>query len=155
MAIEKYYLHAIMAFLFGAAALLIIPKEHNKRYFLYGLIFGAIVDIFTASSLLALGLAKYKNMGPFSVLDIFSFWTPISWMFAFSIFFYLLPVRKVFLIPYLIGFTGLSYSVGLIMEVLGLFEYIGVYRYIAPATFFIWYSVSAWVYLRQGNIELR
>ena len=85
-------------------------------------------------------------------MNIFSLWTPITWAFVFMLFFYFLPVRKVFLVPYILIFSLLSYSVGLVMQNFGLFEYIGIQKYLAPFTFLIWYSVSAWVFLRNEYV---
>ncbi len=148
----NYFIYPIFTIIVAAAALLIIPKEHYKHYFLYGFLFGGVGQILIASLLTALNLIQYKNMGPFNVLGLTSIWTPMTWALAFTIFFFLLPRRKVFLIPYVLTFAALSYSVGLVKEAFGLFEYIGFNRYTAPINFLVWYSVSAWVYLRNWYI---
>ncbi len=150
-----YFVFPIFAIITGVSALLLIPKEKYKHYFLYGFIFGGVLQILIASILTTLDLIQYKNMGPFNVMGLFSIWTPIAWMFAFTIFFYLLPTRKAFLLPYIIAFAALSYSVGLIKESLGTFEYLGFYRYPAPINFLVWYSVSAWAYFRLENVKLK
>ncbi|KAF1084791.1 hypothetical protein SPSYN_01961 [Sporotomaculum syntrophicum] len=144
------------ALLFGIAAYAVIPRHEFKRYLIYGFIFGGIADVVVIIVLEPiLNLIKYHNLGPFSIYGLFSFWTPVSWMFAFMIFFYFLPVRKVFLIPYIIGFSLFGYMVGIVLNGLGLFEYIGIQKYLAPIVFFVWFSISAYVYFRIGNIKLR
>jgi len=75
-------------------------------------------------------------------------------MFAFSIFFYLMPVRKFFLALYLLIWTGLSYSVGIVLHAFGLFDYIGIGKYIMPVIFLMWYSAAALVYLKIEKIEI-
>ncbi len=152
---DTSYIYLFLAIGVGAAALLVIPKKHYKHYFLYGLLFGGVGDILLATIFTYAGWIKYKNMGPFNVLGLFSFWTPITWMFAYTIFFYFLPVRKVFLIPYLLAFAGLNYGTGLFMENFGLFQYYGINRYVAPLTFFAWYSISAWVYFKNEKVTLK
>jgi hypothetical protein len=143
------------AFAVIGAALILIPKTQYKKFFLYGLLFGGLGDSIIALLLHLSGLIRYSNMGVTSVLGIFSFWTPITWAFAFMIFFYFLPFRKSFLIPYLILFVALNYSLGLVMENLGLFEYRGFYRYIAPIVFLLWYLVSALVFIRnEHNVKI-
>jgi hypothetical protein len=94
-------------------------------------------------------------MGVFNVFVYFSIWTPITWMFTFMIFFYFLPVRKAFLVPYILAFSLLNVAVGQVMTQFGLFEVIGIQKYLAPVVFVVWYSVSAWAYLRIGQIALR
>ncbi|KUO53558.1 MAG: hypothetical protein APF76_12175 [Desulfitibacter sp. BRH_c19] len=74
--------------------------------------FGGIGDVITVVLLTNLNLVKFKNMGVFSAFDYFSICTPLTWMLAFMIFFYFLPVRKVFLLPYIIGFSLLSFTIG-------------------------------------------
>lgn len=64
-----------------------------------------------------------------------NFWTPLTWGLIFSLFFYLLPVRKAFLVPYILTFVALTYSVGLVMESLGAFRYIGIQRILAIPLF--------------------
>jgi len=71
------------------------------------------------------------------------------------IFFYFLPVRKAFLVPYILAFSLLNVAVGQVMTQFGLFEVIGIQKYLAPVVFVVWYSVSAWAYLRIGQIALR
>lgn len=73
-------------------------------------------DVVVATILSIVGLIKYKAMGAFSVYGIFSVWTPILWTYAFAIFFYLVPIRRAFLVPYCIGFAGLTYIMGLALN---------------------------------------
>ena len=143
------------ALLFGISAYAVIPRHEFKRYLLYGFIFGAIGDVLVVFLLDKFGLIKYYNMGPFSIYGFITFWTPIAWMFTFMIFFYFLPVRIVFIIPYIVGFALFGYMVGLVLSGLGLFEYIGSFKYYAPITFVIWFSIAAYTYFRIGNIKLR
>lgn len=125
----NYLLYPLFAGIVGISFLLIVPKEHYKRYLLWGLVFGGIGDALTVSLLTQLNLIQYKNMGPFNIFNLFSIWTPITWALTFSIFFYLMPVRKVFLVPYIITFTALNYSVGLVMQSMGclnILEFTGI-----------------------------
>lgn len=152
--LSNWMIYPAFCFLVITGALLLIPKSSYKKFFLYGLIFGGVGDSVIAGLLTLLGLIKYKGMGPFNVFNIFSLWTPITWTFIFMIFFYFLPVRKGFLIPYILIFSALNYSVGFIMGNFGLFEYIGIYKYLTPITFIMWYSISAWLFFKYEKIEL-
>lgn len=143
------------ALLFGLSAYLVIPKNEFKRYLIFGFFFGAIGDVIVIIILAALNLIEYKNMGPFSVFGLFSFWTPIAWMFAFMLFFYFLPVRKVFFYPYIIGFALFGQMVGSVLQKLGLYQQIGNYIYYGPILFIFWFYISAYLYLKIGGITLQ
>lgn len=143
------------ALIFGLAALILIPKPQYKKFFLYGLIFGGVGDIIVILFFgKMLHLFKYTNMGVFNILNIFSLWTPWAWMFAFTFFFYLLPVQKIFLGIYLPAFAFFGHTVGLALENMGLFYYGDNYHYLAPVLYLIWFSFSAWAYFRVENIRL-
>lgn len=142
----SFYL--IFAIALGLMSFLLIPRNLYKKYFLYGLLFGGIVDIALASLFHFMGFINYKNMGATNILGIFSFWTPITWTFYFMIYFYLLPVRKAFLVPYVFISVALNYSVGMVMSQSGLYEVIGVYKYIQPFIFLIWSVITAWIFLK-------
>lgn len=152
---DKSIFFFFKAIIFGVAAYAVIPRHVFKKYFLYAFIFGAIADVLIVSTLHSLNLVSYYNMGPFGIFGVFTFWTPIAWMFTFMLFFYFLPVRTAFLIPYIIGFSLFGYMVGLVLTALGLFEYIGIYKYYAPVVFIAWFSLAAYAYIKIGNIKLR
>lgn len=140
----SFYL--IFAVVTGLATFVIIPRNLYKKFFLYGLLFGGIGDSVLASIFHFMGLLNYKGMGVTSIFGIFSFWTPIAWTFYFMIYFYFLPVRKFFLVPYIIIFVGLNYAVGMVMAQSGLYELAEIYKYIQPVIYLIWCSISAWVF---------
>ncbi|MEJ6950353.1 hypothetical protein [Natronospora cellulosivora (SeqCode)] len=148
-------IYLVFAASVGAATVILIPRENYKHFFLYGLIFGGLADAFIVVFLTELNLIQYKNMGVFNVFDYFSIWTPLTWMFVFMIFFYFLPVRKSFLIPYIIAFSVLNIATGRVMSQLGLFELIGIQKYLSPFVFLLWYSISAWAYLHIEKISLQ
>ena len=142
----SFYL--IFAIALGLMSFLLIPRNLYKKYFLYGLLFGGIVDIAFVSLFHFMGFIIYKNMGATSIFGIFSFWTPITWTFYFMIYFYLLPVRKAFLVPYVLISVALNYSVGLVMSQSALYEVIGVYKYIQPFVYLMWSVITSWVFLK-------
>ncbi len=79
MKLDSACLYLLFALSVGLATYLVIPKEQFKKFFIYGLIFGGILD-----SLIVILFGKvfsffqYKNMGVFNILDIYSIWTPIT-----------------------------------------------------------------------------
>jgi hypothetical protein len=154
--LDKSWVYMAFTFLAVSTALIIIPKQLYKRFFLYGAIFGGMGDAVVVTILSKFfHLIQYKGMGYFNVFGLFSIWTPITWTFAFMVFFYLLPIRKLFLIPYLLILTFFNYSVGLVLQSMGLFEYIGIEKYLSPFIFLAWYSIAAWVYFKNEKIILK
>lgn len=84
----------------GVASIILIPKEKYKKYLLYGLLLGGLADTIIVLVLSRwLGVFKYQNLGVFAISDLFSIWTPIAWTFTVAIYFYLMPVKKVFVVP--------------------------------------------------------
>lgn len=130
------------------ATLVVIPKNLYKKYLLYGLILGGLGEAISVTMATYLGLIRYYFLPPFSIFNIFSVWTPVTFMFVFSVFLYLMPVRKLYLIFYILGWTMLNYSVGLVLNQFGLFEYKGAGKFIAPIWFASWYILAAWIYMR-------
>ena len=152
---DKSLVSFFKAMLFGIATVVAIPREIYKKFLLYGFIIGAMGDVISILVMSPLRLIKYSQMGPFSIYGLFSFWTPIAWMFAFMLFFYFLPRRRLFLYPYVVGFALFGYMVGLVLEGFGVFQYIGFWRYVAPFFFANWFSGAAWVYFRLEGIKVK
>lgn len=146
------YIYMIFSFMVGIAYLLLIPKEQYKRYLLYGITFGSIVDVILVAILTYMGLLEYKNMGAFSIFGIISSWAPISWGLTFSIFFYLMPKRKSFLLAYILSFAALGQIIGIVFQNYGLIEYRG--RFLLFFVFLVWYAVAAWAYQRELQFYL-
>lgn len=143
------------ALFFGLVAVIFIPKELYKKYFIYGLLFGGLGDyVMTFTCGKVFHLIEYKNMGIFNIANLASFWTPIAWMNVFSFFLYLLPHRKVFLIPYILTFALFGHTVGLTLQNIGLFQYHGAFVYFAPLLFLSWFSLSAWLFIRIEKVIL-
>lgn len=146
----SFYL--LFAVTIGLATIILIPRNLYKKYLLYGLLFGGIGDSILVTIIHFLGYLNYKNLGVTSLFGIFSFWTPIAWTFYFMLFFYFLPRRKVFLAPYVLVFVALNYSVGTVMIQSGLYEVIGIYKYIQPFIYLAWCSISVWSFFKGERI---
>lgn len=148
-------LYPLIAAVTVVAFMAIVPKEKYKHYLLWGLVFGGLGDAAVVGLLVPLKLIEYRNMGPFNILGLFSFFTPITWAFVFSLFFFLMPIRKPWLVLYVVTFVGANYAHGLMMEQLNLFRYIGIQRFLAIPIFLVWYGVSALVYRKYGQEKKR
>ena len=155
--IDNTFIYPIFAGLVGVAAVILIPKEKFKKFFIYGILFGALADtVIVAIFSKWLNVFNYKNMGLFNILGLYSIWTPMTWTFMFAIYLYLLPVRRIFLVPYVLTFFGLNVATGMVLTAFGLFEYTAPFnKYIDMLIFITWLTVAAWVYIKAERIELR
>lgn len=154
--LDNTIVYPIFFFLVASAALLIIPKEKYKKYLIYGALLGGLGD--TLVVLLfskVFPIFRYKNAGVFDVFGLFSIWTPLTWTFVFALALYLLPVRKTYFVPYVLGFVGFSAFTGTVIQQLGLFEYLKpIYSFIDLGIFLVWFLIAVWIYLRTEQIEL-
>lgn len=140
----------------GVATVVVIPKAEYKKFFIYSLIFGGLAYI--AINLVispVLHLAKYINMGPFGIYELFSYWTPISYTFVFMFFLYFLPDTKAFFYPYLLAFSIFGYCLGIMLENFNVFHYLGIWLYTAPIGLFVWFWIVALIYMKNERIKLK
>jgi hypothetical protein len=151
---DTSYIYAIFAIQAAFVFIIIVPKKQYKLFLLYGILCGGLADALIISLFTPLHLIKYKNLGFFNILGLFSSWNPVIWAFTFGVFFYLLPTKKLLLIPFVISWAAYMFCSGLVFENFGIFEYIGFWRYATPFFFLIWLSVSSWFYFSQNNIKL-
>jgi sensor histidine kinase YesM len=156
MPFDKSWIYPVFAVFLAAVALLLIPKAQYKKFFLYGLLLGGAGDVVIMALFSKLiPIFQYKHTGAFGV-NGFSIWTPVGWALAFAIFFYLLPRRWAFLVPYLMTFVGLSFLIATILEKYGSLTYLNPgYRLVGIIIFALWYTAAAYLYLRTERIELR
>ncbi len=150
---ELTWVPAIKVAVLGVITLLLIPKDRLRHYLVYGLILGGFLDIVIVIAFTNIHLIRYKNFDPFGVFGVMSLFTPIAWALAFAIFFFLLPRKKLVLIPFIFTYSFFGYSLGLVLENLNTFEYIGWWHYGAPFFIFLWFAGAAWVYLHLENGE--
>lgn len=148
---DIYYL--IFALAFGVATIILIPKQLYKKFFIYGLLFGGAFNVLVILTLSGVfHLFKYLHLGPLGIWGLFSFFTPITWVFVLMIYLYFLPVRKIFLYPYIAGFIAFAYMFGLSLKGLGLFELYKNYQYLEPVNFILWFSLAAWAYIKGERV---
>lgn len=146
----------IKALFFGFAAIVLIPKEQYKKFLVYGLFLGALGDILLILIVSVLfGAFHYLNLGVFNILNITSFWTPIAWMFTVMFFLYALPTKKLYFYIYVLCFGAFGYFLGLVLQNLKLFEYVGIYRYAAPLVLSSWFYLVARLYMMGERIKLQ
>jgi len=141
----------IKALLFGLATVILIPKEKYKKFFIYGFLFGGVLDIIIIFSFTYLNIIKYYKMGPLSILNTFPFFTPIAWTFAMMLFLYFLPIKRFFLIPYVISFALYGIAVSEVLKGFGVYAY---NIYIMPFVFIVWFSFTAFLYVYNERITI-
>jgi hypothetical protein len=144
--------HVLITFVFSITSLIFIPKKLYKKFFLYGLIFGGLMDSLVVIVLSLLKLIEFKNMGYLNFHNLFPIVNPITWIFVFMLFFYFLPVNRGFFYLYILGFTLSGMLIGSLLSNLHLFE--DHFPYFHPLIFLLEFLFSAWVYLRREEIAI-
>jgi hypothetical protein len=136
--------------------LLLIPRDKYKKFVIYGLITGAVGDtLFLSLIQKAFGLIRYTNNGIFDVFGM-NYLVPPAWALVHMVYLYFLPVRKLFLYPYIALFAFLSEGYGIVIHNLGLFDYNPIYYYyFAPIIFFTWWGASAWFFRKMEEINMK
>jgi hypothetical protein len=153
---DKEMIFLYNALFFGLAAIILIPKEYYQKYLVYGLLFGAVPDVLLIWIIGGIfhGL-EYRHMGAFNIFNLFSFWTPLAWMFTFMFFLYCLPIRKLFFYLYVFTFGLFGSMVGIVLKNFGLFENIGIYNYFSPLVIIGWFLAAALTYMKMERIPLK
>lgn len=152
----KSWFWPLYTLVFFIPTLLFIPRREYKGYFLYGFILGGMVDVLTIILLSnIMGVFTYSD-GPLVVKGIPIF-VPLAFVFAWMLFLYFLPVRRTFLILYVLGFSGCSVLLGFVLQNLGYFAYTYGFTLSALITFIsflFWFSFSAWLY-RRNELKIK
>lgn len=137
-----------LTLIFAVPTLIFIPRHQYKHFFIFGFILGGFIDVLTIIFIGNL-MGEFSYIaGPLMVFGI-PILVPLAFTFVWMLFFYFLPVRIEFLIPYILGFSGFSILIGFVEQNLGYFKYnLGFTRgvIITGIVFLIWFSFSAWVY---------
>lgn len=142
-----------LAIAFGIPTLIFIPRENYKKFLLFGFVLGGFIDVFT---IIILGnfLGEFAYIaGPLEAFGIPVF-VPIAFTFVWMLFFFFLPYRVEFLIPYILGFSGFAVMLGFIEQNLGFFKFNhGDTRgaIVTIITFILWFAGSALVYRSYDN----
>ena len=93
-------------------------------------------------------------MGVFNVLDLYSFWSPLAWMFVIMFFLYCLPLKRLVFYLYVACYGIFGYFVGLVLQNFDLYEYLGLFKYFAPLVFTAWFYSVALIYLKAEGEKL-
>lgn len=137
-----------LVIVFAVPTLIFIPRPEYKKFFIFGFILGGLVDVL---SIVIIGelLGEFSYLaGPLMVWGI-PILVPVTFTFVWMLFFYFLPLRLEFLIPYIIGFAGFAVLIGFVEQNLGYFQYHhGETRgaLITLIVFLLWFSASAGIY---------
>lgn len=124
-----------------------------RRLFIYGLIFGGLVDLILVCIIGNLtGRFGYINYGPFGLLGI-HIMAPISWTIFFIIYFYLLPEKKVYIYPDV--FMGFFFSILFGHMISGLSILKLTHPIDSIIAFLLWFPIATWGYFRLTNNTYR
>lgn len=140
------YIPFIYTFVFAAILIATVPKREIRRLSIYGIIFGAVLDVVVVEIANLTGSFKYINYEPFGLIGL-HFMAPISWAIFFIMYFYFLPEKKFYIYFYIT--TAIFYSMLFCQMItkLGVLELKhGIIDSIVP--FVIWFPAVTWAYCK-------
>ncbi|MHB1126796.1 MAG: hypothetical protein ACYC2T_07525 [Bacillota bacterium] len=143
---------------FALLVITVVPRKEIRRLAVYGIIFGAIMDVIVLSGGQLLGTFEYINFSPLGFWFI-PFFAPISWALFFILYFYFFPKNKLIMyvyvasgIGYSIFFAQLLFNTGIMAIYPPNFIPYNYFRIIAPVSvFLIWFPVSTWSFLKLSG----
>lgn len=143
--------HLIYPLYTGMMAILtfaLVPRGEIRRLALYGIIYGAVADVFFILLVGVLRLGEYINYKHFGAFGL-PFFPPIAWTFYFIMFLYILPANKPwnYLFPAIASGYAIYFSN--ILQNLGIFKW----HYGNPflpwlIVYAPWHFLTAWTYAR-------
>lgn len=140
-----FLIYPLYTGLLAILAILLVPRQEIRKLLIYGLFFGAIIDVFII--LVVRFPAKYINYGPFGFMEL-PFFPPMSWVIYYIIYFYFLPSDSAFRFIYVLTASCYSVIFSNVLMNLGIFQWNLGRVYVPIALYTIWHIISTWGYLR-------
>jgi hypothetical protein len=137
-------------------ALLAIPRELRKEYFIYGLLVGGLGDVVAVAVFQnVLHVMWFKNLGVLGVHGQMAL-SPPCWLFTVMLFLYFLPVRSPFRYTYIATWALASVCYGYLVHNAGLFDF-RPWFYPIPSYFIFlgWWSFAAWFFRATSPIAAK
>lgn len=141
----KHFIPLIYTGIFGAILVTTVPKKEIRYLAIYGIIFGAILDVLAIIFGRITGLYGYINYGPLGMMGL-HFFAPISWTLFYMLYFYFLPKRKPLMYVYVASAIFYSIFFANLIVNLGIFNL--THRLLDPLiAFSIWIPTATWGFL--------
>lgn len=142
-----HFVYPLYTSILAITLYLLIPQKLIRSLFIYGIIFGAVMDFFAIVLFtLFLGVGGYVNYGPFGFMGI-PFFPLMAWSCYFILYLYFLP-NKPFVYIYPVIAASYSTLFSNILQNIGIFKWNNG-RVILPFIIYIvWHVTVTWVYIR-------
>lgn len=145
----KYFIHPILTSVFGLILIVTVPKREIRRLSIYGIIFGAMMDVLMLTFGHITGLYAWINYGPFGFLWI-PFFSPVSWAIYFILYFYFLP--KQIPLNYIYSVAGIFFAILYTNLVINLGVFYAYNNTYLPLFAFIgWFSIATWGFYKLNR----
>ncbi|MCF8012166.1 MAG: hypothetical protein K9L17_13145 [Clostridiales bacterium] len=147
-----YFINPIVAVILFLLVIAVVPRIEIRRLAFYGIIFGAIIDMFNILIFTkVLGIGSYINYGPFEFLDI-PFFPLISWVAYFILFFYFLPKERPWDYIYVLSAASLSTMFSNILVNLGVFKWNYGELFVPYMIYLTWFALVTMAYYKLNEI---
>ncbi|HWQ71659.1 MAG TPA: hypothetical protein VN370_04975 [Desulfitobacteriaceae bacterium] len=145
----KFLIYPIYTISFALILIANVPREEIKRFSIYGIIFGGIIDLLVHAFGYLTGLFSWVNYGPFGFIGVHIF-ANITWAIFFIAYFYFLPEKKP--LNYLYAAAGVIFATIYYNMVIDLGILRATDRIILPLVgFSLWFSTATWGYYKLRN----
>lgn len=147
---QLFFIYPIYTIVLAAIVRLLIPLSEIKRLFIFGIAYGALVDGIIILIYKVLGLVEYINYGPFGFLGI-PFFPLIAWTCYFLLYFYFLPVGKLWIYLYVAVASLYSFLFSNILQNLNILHWNHGRILIPIMTYFLWNCFATLSFLKLSE----
>jgi len=152
---QQHFIYPIYTSVLTIMMVILVPRREIKRLVMYGILFGAVADVFFIQLIGLIGMGEYLNFKYFGAFGI-PFFPPIAWTAYFIMFLYFLPRNKPWI--YIFPIIASCYSVYFsnILQALGIMKW----NYGNPILPLIlvyapWHFGVTWAYLKIHGAEVK
>lgn len=145
--IPPQFIYPVYTGIIALALVLLVPRQEIRRLFIYGVIFGGIINVIWIGINGTFGFGGHINFGPFGIGRL-AFFPPMAWALWFIMFFWFLPERTLLRVIYIVSAVAYSMVFSNVLVNMGIFEW-KVHRVIYPLFMYtVWFTSATLAYLR-------
>ncbi len=144
-----YPIYTVILMLIVFAA---VPRKQIKKLVLYGIIFGAIADVFVIVLLKLIGAGGYLNLGPFGFMGI-PFFPPLAWSAFFILLLHFFPEKGHWNYIYVLIAAGYSTFFSNVLENLGIFQWNYGGLVVPYVIYSLWFFSATWYFQNDMKNE--
>ena len=147
---QLFFIYPMYTFVLAAIVRLLIPLSEIKRLLIFGIAFGGFMDGTIISIYKFAGLFEYINYGPFGFLGI-PFFPLIAWTCYFLLYYYFLPISKLWLYFYVFLASLFSFLFSNVLQNVNIVQWHHGRILIPFITYLLWHISATWGFLKLSK----